>query len=85
MAGDYDKDIAALRDDFQKLRDDLATLAGKARDDAASRAQAGADNVRDTASQAAERAADELRAHPFAAAAAAFGVGFLLGALIERR
>ena len=85
MAGDYDKDIAALRDDFKQLRDDIAALAGKAGDDARSRAQAGADSVRDTASEAAERAADELRAHPFAAAAAAFGVGFLLGALIERR
>ncbi|HVO16612.1 MAG TPA: hypothetical protein VMV26_15450 [Alphaproteobacteria bacterium] len=87
-----DKELTALRDDLSALKEDLAGLAASVGGVAAAGGRAAYDRVkdqaaktRDQATRAAAAVGEEIEARPLTSVAIAFGAGFLLGKLLERR
>ena len=91
-ATDFEVEMAALRKDIAALRDDFAATARDAvRAASSGKAQLG-ETVRHTADDIAEKGSDiassigrHIEERPLASVAVAFGAGFLLGKLLERR
>jgi ElaB/YqjD/DUF883 family membrane-anchored ribosome-binding protein len=92
MATDKDADIGDLQAEMAQLRADLAKLADTLKSVVSDEAAARYEKVREAAREAqarASKAADavgqEIAERPFAAVAAAFGAGLVLGMLFSRR
>jgi len=86
------KENANLRDDLDALRKDVAKLSEDVRSIAGDRIGAARDRARDTANWARERgeaAANEvghrIEERPLTSVAVAFGVGMVIGRLLDRR
>jgi len=85
-------DMEQLRADLDRLRQDIGTLAGTVRGIAASRSAQGEEAVRAYAEtaytevrHAVEGVEQAVARNPLVALAAAFGVGWLIGRLMDRR
>lgn len=81
----------ALKQDIERLKNDLSELAKSYRAEGEKRAQAGLDSARDKYGDLRDEAArhkqdlgSEIEARPFTSVVAAFGIGLLLGKLIGR-
>jgi ElaB/YqjD/DUF883 family membrane-anchored ribosome-binding protein len=91
-ATDLDAEMAAIRKDLAALRDDIAAIARTAVQGASNgTAQIGktvrhkADEIVEKGSEIASSVGRHIEERPLAAVAVAFGAGFLLGKLMERR
>ena len=91
-AADFEGEMAAIRKEIAALRDDLAaTLRTGARSASNGAAQAGetvrqkADEIVEKGSEIASSLGRQIEERPLASAAVAFGAGFLLGKLLQRR
>jgi len=81
----------ALKQDIERLKNDLSELAESYRAEGEKRAQAGVDSargkyneMRNDAARHTQDLGSEIEARPFTSVVAAFGVGLLLGKLIGR-
>ena len=79
-----DKEFDALKQDFETLRRDLANLSDEIKRSSTARARAGVDAARDQFEQTSADVAREVSERPFTTIFAAFGVGFILGKLLDR-
>ena len=86
------EDVARLREDFDKLSDDVAALMtslkemGVARGrEAVDRTRRAGDDLRADARAMEDRAEREIGAHPLTSVLTSFGLGFLIGMLLDRR
>ena len=91
MAVQPHTDIAALQTEIKQLRADFAQIAGTLRDLASSSvaaagqsAQVSTEKVWTEVKRRADSVSREIEEKPLAAALAAFGVGVLLGLLLNR-
>lgn len=91
MAAQNSEEVQALKDDLQTLRQDFAKLTESLKKSVREDVSAGADTARASAAQFQDRAREatrgleaEVAARPLTSVAAAFGVGFLLGKLLDR-
>jgi ElaB/YqjD/DUF883 family membrane-anchored ribosome-binding protein len=89
MAND---DTARLREELDTLRGDIARLADSVKAVSEKTARAGVERARVRASQARDQVegwADQLGSHveerPYGSVMMAFGLGFVLGKLLDRR
>ncbi|MDT0618966.1 hypothetical protein RM531_10810 [Salinisphaera sp. P385] len=91
MAAQNSDEVQALKDDLQTLRQDFSQLTESLKNNLREEFGAGADAARASAAQVQDRAREatrsleaEVAARPLTSVAAAFGVGFLLGKLLDR-
>lgn len=91
MAGDTTKDIEALREEVSKLRTDITDIAETLRKLSHDAVADGRDRLRDAAKQQTDKAREslsgvesEIEQRPLTSVAAAFGIGFVLGKLLDR-
>ena len=98
-AGDFERDLQALRDDFRRLADQVADiLAGKgtaawrhaksgvdeAISEAQDKGQEAADAVREVSGHFAEALNESIKTRPYTTLALAAGLAFLFGAAWRR-
>ena len=91
-ADEFEAEMAAIRKDLAKLRDDMASLASTAGRAAAERKDRATDMLREKAGELAAKGEDlataverEVKARPFAAVAIAFGIGYVFAKARRRR
>ena len=91
-AKEFEGEMAAIRKDLAALRADIAALARTAADAASDgKAQLGeamrdkAEEIGEMGSEIASSVGRHIEERPLASVAVAFGAGFLLGKLLERR
>jgi ElaB/YqjD/DUF883 family membrane-anchored ribosome-binding protein len=87
-----DEEVAKLRKDMDQLRHDISTLTtsfkelgvqkGRA---AVARAKRTGDALREEAGAWRAKADHEIEQHPFTSVLMSFGIGFLIGILLDRR
>lgn len=87
-----DEEVAKMRKDMDQLRADIGTLTtsfkelgmqkGRA---AVARARRTGDSVREEAEAWRAKADHEIEEHPFTSVLISFGIGFLIGMLLDRR
>ena len=87
-----DDDMAALRKDMDQLRGDLGVLlesikeAGVERGrDAAGKAREAGENLRAEAERLQRSAEARVSEHPISSVLLSFGIGFLIGMILDRR
>jgi ElaB/YqjD/DUF883 family membrane-anchored ribosome-binding protein len=87
---EFSKDVEKLKGDIEALRKDVATIARALKDlgvskgrEAYDRAEALGERARKRASDAEERISHEIEERPFASVLTAFGVGFVIGKLLD--
>ncbi|MEQ8230675.1 MAG: DUF883 C-terminal domain-containing protein [Gammaproteobacteria bacterium] len=92
MTKELDDNVAKLKQDIEELRRDFANLGGIARDaaseqgrNAAERARRAQDRARQQAHDAGDRLEQQVEAHPLTSILTAFGIGFLVSMLLDRR
>ena len=78
-------DIEKLKADIAALTDSLKTLAGDVGVEGASAVRAAGQKTREHVNQAAETVEQQIVERPFSSVLVAFGVGLLLGKLLDRR
>ncbi|AXO15233.1 DUF883 family protein [Thalassospira indica] len=81
-------DVDALRSDLAEITKTLKTMGGQA---AETRTQAAAERIREVTGQARDQidhargvAVDQVRENPLASVAVTFGVGLLIGRLLQK-
>jgi len=91
MATATDKEIQELRSELAELKDEFAEIgqtmrriANSAKDEGKERLRSVADRSRDQASQTWGAFEKEVEERPMTSLAAAFGIGLLLGKLLDR-
>ncbi|HYW93016.1 MAG TPA: hypothetical protein VFA95_11270 [Gammaproteobacteria bacterium] len=92
MAEDLHKEFEALKADVARLRGDISDLAGAVRHageesgrQAYAKARQAGEQAWHQASEAEQAAAHEIAERPVASVLTAFGVGFLVGLILDRR
>lgn len=89
---DFSRDVDKLKADIDELRKDVATIARLLKDlgsakgqEAFERAGEIGERARRRAADAEERISHEIEERPFASVLTAFGVGFVIGKLLDSR
>ena len=87
----YEKNLDQLRADFDALRSDVSSLVQTLKSEAIDHAQVGMDKLKHAGGQAADQvrvgaAAVErqIEDRPLTSVLAAFGIGFIIGKLMEK-
>jgi ElaB/YqjD/DUF883 family membrane-anchored ribosome-binding protein len=87
----YEKNLDQLRADFEALRSDVSSLVQTLKSDAIDQAHVGYDKLKQAGGQAADQvrvgaAAVErqIEDRPLTSVLAAFGIGFIIGKLMEK-
>lgn len=87
---DFSKDVDKLKSDMDELRKDVASIAEALKElgtekgrEAFARAEEIGERARRRASAAEERVSHEIEERPFASVLTAFGVGFVIGKLLD--
>jgi len=91
-AAGMNEDLRALKEDLSQLRADLASLTGKATNQAKAMGRERFEQMRQALAAAKEKGGaavqgtqHQIEEHPWTAVAIAFGVGLLVGKLLDRR
>lgn len=91
MATSTDKELQQLREEFSNLKDELASIAetvgriaSSATEEGQQRVHAAADRTRQHAQQTLGAFEREVEERPMTSIAAAMGIGFILGRLLDR-
>jgi len=77
-------EIAALKSELSNIAKTVSGLAGAATDEGRDRIRAAADHTREQARQTWGALEREVEERPMASIAAALGIGFILGKLLDR-
>lgn len=87
-----DEEVAKLRKDMDQLRDDIGALTSSLKEmgvqkgrAAMARAKRTGDSLREEAEAWRARADREIEERPFTSVLMSFGIGFLIGMLLDRR
>jgi ElaB/YqjD/DUF883 family membrane-anchored ribosome-binding protein len=87
-----DDEVAKLRKDMDQLRSDISTLTATFKElgvqkgrEAVARARKTGDALREEANAWRSRADHEIEQRPFTSVLMSFGIGFLVGMLLDRR
>lgn len=87
-----DEEVAKLRKDLEQLRGDIAGLSEAVKEAGRERGRAAIDRAKRSGAAARtemhalrERADREIEEHPLTSVLMSFGVGFLIGMLLDRR
>ncbi len=81
---DNDADLEKLKADLAALRQDVVALTEAFRDRGVQRARASAEGVRDQATHAAETMTHQIEERPYTSVLTAFGIGLVIGRLLDR-
>lgn len=91
MASNVESDVEELKAEFSELKSDMAKLAeslknlyGDSADQGRERVKAAAERSRAQVREAAGAFESEIGERPLTSVAAAFGIGFILGKLLDR-
>lgn len=91
MATNVEKDVEELKSEFAELKSDISKLTETIKKLYGDAASEGRDRARDAAARSKDRAREtvgafeeEIASRPLTSVAAAFGVGFILGKLLDR-
>lgn len=91
MADKSDTELDDLKKELETLRGDFSSLLDTLKKTSGAQAQAGVDAARDSAERLRGHASDaaaslesEIQDRPYTSILAAFGIGFLLGKLLDR-
>lgn len=91
MAANTEKDFEELRKEFSELRSDVAKLTdtlkklyGDTTAEGSERARQAAGYARDRARDSVDAVEQEISSRPLTSIAAAFGIGFIIGKLLDR-
>lgn len=91
MAATSEKDVEKLKTEFAELKSDVSKLTETVRDISGDGLEQGRDRIRRRAQRSREQAREavdtvesEIGERPLTSVAAAFGVGFVLGKLLDR-
>jgi len=76
--------LTALRDDFAGLTKTLKDMSSAYADEGQARVKNAADRVQQQAKDSYGRVQNEVEAHPMSSVAIAFGVGLVLGKILDR-
>ena len=89
---DVSKEFDELKADVAALREDVSSLVGSIRDLAAERARSAGSRVNEVGHRARARASlardnleHQIEERPFASVVTCFGIGFVLGMLLDRK
>ncbi|MGA8258722.1 MAG: hypothetical protein WB783_00760 [Arenicellales bacterium] len=82
---DINQDVDQLREDLNKLREDVSSLVDTMRKDGAARGRAAYESARESVDAARETLGREIEERPVTSILTAFGVGFVVGLLLDRR
>ncbi|HET8551147.1 MAG TPA: hypothetical protein VFM97_01565 [Gammaproteobacteria bacterium] len=89
---DHEKDINAIKGDVESLRSELKSLTDTIKREAEHQARAGYEKVREygekarhQAKQGAAMVEDQIEERPLISVLTAFGVGFVIGKLLDRK
>lgn len=77
-------EFAKLREDISKITETLQRLSGEQVAGGRERAQQAADRTREQVTRAADSVEEGIQHYPLTSLAAAFGVGFIVGKLLDR-
>jgi ElaB/YqjD/DUF883 family membrane-anchored ribosome-binding protein len=91
-AAEFEAEMAAIRSDLAALREDIAAVARTAaaaaqqqKDRAVEALEGKADDLMEKGEEMIAGLGREVEARPLMSVAAAFGIGFMLGKLLDRR
>jgi ElaB/YqjD/DUF883 family membrane-anchored ribosome-binding protein len=76
--------LTALRKDFGDITQTLKTLTAEYAKEGQDRIKQGADEVQRQAQHTVDRTQQEIEAHPYSSMAVAFGIGMVIGKLLDR-
>ena len=79
-----EKELAQLRDDFNALRSDLQQLLQVTLQDGKKKISTVANDVTDQGKALAEQVETQIRERPLQTVLTAFGIGYLLGKVLQR-
>ncbi len=82
---DLSADVQALRADLGRLKDDLRSMGGSLADDARNRARSAKDAAADKLDGSVGAVQNQIEDRPFTSVLIAFGVGMLLGKLLDSK
>lgn len=84
-------DISQLKADIAALKSDISSLTDSLRDEAGSRARQGyakarraGHNARKQAEKGVDAVEEQIEEYPFVSVLSAFGIGFVIGKLLDR-
>ncbi len=77
-------EFASLREDISKITETLRRLSGEQVKDGRERTRQAASRTRERVHQAVGSVEGEIQQYPLTSLAAAFGVGFIVGKLLDR-
>jgi ElaB/YqjD/DUF883 family membrane-anchored ribosome-binding protein len=77
-------EFASLREDMSKITETLRRLSGEQIADGRERTRRAANQTRERVNQAVGTVEGEIQHHPLTSLATAFGVGFIVGKLLDR-
>lgn len=77
-------ELETLRKDFRQLTDTFKSMSRQQLNAGADYARQSADQVRGQAREATQSLEHEISQRPFSSVAAAFGIGFIMGKLLDR-
>ena len=82
---DLREEVAQLRADVASLTDTLRGMARESGDAVRDRARDGVERLESQSREQAERAGQAIEERPFTSVVSAFGIGIILGILMDRR
>lgn len=89
---DIGQDIERLKSDIQDLRNDISTLAQSLRELGSAQGEEALARLRDVGDRARQRTVaaetrfeQQVESHPLTSVLTAFGVGFVMGLVLDRR
>jgi ElaB/YqjD/DUF883 family membrane-anchored ribosome-binding protein len=92
MADSVDDEVARLRRDFDQLRNDVSALLDSMKDAGArrgreswERARQAGESLHEEVEQLQRQAESKIGDHPLTSVLSSFGLGFLIGLLLDRR
>jgi ElaB/YqjD/DUF883 family membrane-anchored ribosome-binding protein len=92
IMANVDEDVAKLRRDYDELRSDVQSLLNTMKDsgaqrgrDAWDRARRTGESLQEDAEELRHRAETKIGDHPMTSVLSSFGLGFLIGLLLDRR
>ena len=82
-ARNYEQELDLVKADLSGLRDDIKTLVVSLGQDARERISSATDTAKKYGKKGADAAEHQITEHPFTSVAVTFGVGLLLGRLLN--
>lgn len=85
MANNIDQELNQLKSDMANLREDVATMVDTMKEAGIKKSRNYYDRSREAGEKVSKRARKEVENHPVTSVLSAFGTGFVVGMLLDRR